>query len=64
MKYPKKIMSVTEMCSLGFSRYYLNCCTHSKYRDKFVTRTSHNRNGRQMIDTDEFEKLRKKGVFG
>lgn len=54
MKYPKLIMSITELTELGFSRDYLKRCTHIKGFPG--TRTS--KKGKWMIDTEEFEKWR------
>lgn len=39
MKYPKPMMSITELTALGFSRDYLQKAVHCKHADEFVYRT-------------------------
>lgn len=62
MEYPKPLMSLSEMQVLGFSKNYLYQVLHSKYSAKFSMRAG-TRNSKFMIDTAEFEKLRKRGII-
>lgn len=61
MEYPKPIMTIPELYKMGFPRDYLERAAHCKHADKFASRTS--RRGKWLFDTQEFEKLRKKGCF-
>ncbi|SHI44578.1 hypothetical protein [Parasporobacterium paucivorans] len=61
MNYPKPLMSISELTELGFSRDYLKRIVHHKQAVKFANRTS--RGGKFIIDTEEFEKLRKRGIL-
>lgn len=54
MKFPKAIMSITELTELGFSRDYLGKAVHSKHAGEFAHRTS--RKGKFLIDTEKFAK--------
>lgn len=54
MKYPKPLMSITELMKCGYSRDYLDRAVHSQYAHLFARRTS--KRGKFMIDTEEFEK--------
>lgn len=63
MEYPKPVMKLMDMVrELGLPEDYLRRIVHSKYAEKFAFRTS--KNGAWMIITAEYEKLRKRGVFG
>jgi len=57
MIYPKPLMSITELCELGFSRDELNRDVHAKGQ-RFATKTPGG--GKWRIDTEEYEKFRKK----
>lgn len=63
MNYPKPVMGITELQQMGFSAWYLRKVVHHRYAHKCVTKTGTARNSKVMIDTEEFEKLRQKGVF-
>lgn len=64
MQYPKPIMSITEMVNqMHFSRDYMYRMLHHKYADKYVQRTGKGKNSKALIDTEEFEKLRKRGIL-
>lgn len=65
MKYPKPIMSKTEMHKvMGYSMDYLNRIVHHKYAEKFCWKKNEKAgNSKYFFDTEEFEKLRKKGVL-
>lgn len=64
MEYPNPIMSITEMVNImHFSRDYMRRMVHHKYADKYVQKTGKAKNSKILIDTAEFEKLRKKGVL-
>lgn len=54
MNFPKKIMTITEISQLGFSRRYLQDCAHIQ-GNKFALRRG--TRGKFMIDTDEFNKF-------
>ena len=61
MKYPKPMMSITELTALGFSRDYLQKAVHCKHSDEFAYRTG--RGGKFMVDTEKFDKaIRKKWI--
>lgn len=61
MEYPKQVMSISEMHKIGHPVDFLRRAVHSRYGKQFAWQTS--RGGKWMIDTQEFEKLKKKGVF-
>lgn len=61
MEYPKQIMSISEMKKMGHSVDFLRRAVHSRHAGQFAFQTS--RRGKWLIDTQEFEKLRKKGAF-
>lgn len=54
MNFPKKIMTITEIAQLGFSRRYLQDCVHIQGNTFALRRGS---KGKFMIDTDEFNKF-------
>lgn len=59
MQYPKKIMSISELIEMGFSRYDLYAYYHR--RGQSYARKSPG-NGKIMFDTEKFEKFRMKMV--
>lgn len=61
MQYPKPLMSISEMVELGYSKDYLKRIVHHRLAYRFADRTS--ARGKFRIDTEEFEKLRKKGAL-
>lgn len=63
MEYPKPLMSIKELTAMGLPKEYLKRAVHCQYAHKFIDRTGSAANSKFLIDTVEFEKLRKKGVF-
>lgn len=63
MEYPKPMMSLKELKDMGLPREYLLRAVHCQYAHKFIDRSGSAANSKFLIDTAEFEKLRKKGVF-
>lgn len=62
MKYPKPLMSITELeKEMGFSRDYLERIVHHPLAKMFAQKMNDAKNSKYKIDTEEFEKLRKKG---
>ncbi len=59
MKYPKPIMSLSELEKLGFRRDYLYQMAHRR-NQKYATRTSDKKRAKIMFDTDRFERERMK----
>lgn len=56
MKYPKPVMSLTEMAKLGFSRTQLNQAAHHPLADKYMMTTANG--GKFLFDTEKFERYR------
>lgn len=56
MKYPKKLMSITELCKLGFSKNDLYAAAHHKHADQYIMWTKGG--GKILFDTEAFEKYR------
>ena len=64
MKYPFPLMSVTELVNqMHFSTDYIRRMTHHKYAYKYLQRTGTGKNSKYVFDTEEFEKLRKRGIL-
>lgn len=59
MKYPKPVMSLSELESMGFKREYLYQMAHRRGQN-YCTRTSNKRKAKIMFDTEIFEKERLK----
>lgn len=59
MQYPKPIMSITELTTLGFSRETLKQYT----RIKGFPGTKTPGGGKWIVDTEEFEKWRKQRMI-
>lgn len=57
MKYPKALMSITELVELGYSRTDLIRAAHHKLRDKYIIPTAGG--GKFRFDTEAWEKYRK-----
>ena len=57
MKYPKALMSVTELVKLGFSRADLNQAAHHRLSYKYIQVTQGG--GKFLFDTAEWEKCRR-----
>lgn len=53
MKYPKPIMSITELTQLGYSRSMLNQWVHIKGFPAF--KTSKKKKAKWLIDTDKLD---------
>lgn len=62
MEYPKKLMSVSEMTKLGFSRAMLYELAHHQLAYRYIVSTRGG--GKFLFDTDEFEKLRGRVCIG
>lgn len=56
MRYPKPIMSISEMAEMGFSRTALYEFAHHQLAERYVIKTP--KGGKIFFDTAEFEKLR------
>lgn len=56
MKYPKPIMSISEMAEMGFSKTALYEYAHHQLADRFIITTP--KGGKIFFDTAEFERLR------
>lgn len=64
MNYPAPVMSITELeKQMHFSREYLKRMTHHRLADRFCQKIGKGRNSKFLFDTEEFEKLRKKGLL-
>lgn len=65
MKYPKAVMSKTELNKeMGFSMDYLNRIVHHKYASKFCWKQKSGvKNSKYFFDTEKFESLRAKGAL-
>lgn len=62
MNYPRPIMSIPELNKeVGLPLKYLRNAVHSRWADKFATHGKNN--SKWQIDTEEFEKLRKRGIL-
>lgn len=57
MKYPKAIMSITELTKLGYSRTELLRAAHHHLAPRYIMTTS--KKGKFLFDTAEWEKVRK-----
>lgn len=63
MQYPKPIMSITELNKeMGFSKDFLYRAVHHRLAHKFAVKNGKN-NSKYQIDTEEFEKIRKRGLL-
>lgn len=63
MQYPAAIMSSKDMVALGFPSDYIRRMTHHKYAYKYIQRTGTGKNSKYLFDTEEFEKLRRRGIL-
>lgn len=61
MTYPKKLMTITELVKLGYSRSYLDRIAHHEQSHKYIRRTSTAKNSTIRFDTEVLEKLIKSG---
>ena len=62
--YSKPILSRAEFIrESGYNRNLIDRALHSKYAEQFVIRTSNAKNAKFLIDTKEFEYLRRQGCF-
>ena len=61
MKYPKPMMSITELKKMGYPEDYLRRVVHGKYGSRVAVQNK--KNGKYLIKTDEFEKLQNRGCF-
>ena len=59
MNYPKPIMSISELATLGFSARELNEYAHIANQN-FTMRNNAGKKGKILFDTEEFEKWRLK----
>lgn len=57
MKYPKPLMSISELVELGFSRTDLKQAAHHHLSYKYIQVTKGN--GKFLFDTEQWEKYRK-----
>lgn len=64
MKYPKPVMSKKELHMMGFSEDYLERIVHHPLAHRFCWKKNKNaKNSKFFFDTEQFEKLREKGVI-
>lgn len=62
MEYPKKIMRVSELMEMGFSKKYLNSAYRSR-GNNFATKLNPAKSNSPIIfDTEGFENWRKKQI--
>lgn len=54
MKYPKQIMTITELVNMGFSRTWLYQMARAEGSERYIIRTP----GKIFFDTERFEKYR------
>ena len=54
MKYPKKVMTITELADMGFPKRLLTNYTHIANQG-FAFKTAEN--GKWLFDTEEFDKF-------
>lgn len=57
MKYPKAVMSITELAEMGFSRKELTKAAHHHLSSKYIVKTIGG--GKYFFKTEEFEKYMK-----
>lgn len=63
-KYSKPCLSRKEFIKeSGYPAVYVDMALHSSLRDRFTIRTSEAPNSKFFIITEEFEKLRREGMF-
>lgn len=62
--YSKPILSRAELIrESGYGATVIDRALHSQYADQFSFRTSEAKNAKTLIDTKEFEYLRRQGCF-
>ena len=56
MKYPKQIMSISELVQLGFSRELLYKAAHARGNERYTLRTPGR--GKILFDTERFDRVK------
>ena len=62
MTFAKPLMTIKELKAMGFTPSFLDRAVHSEFRDDFVITNGKSRS-KQIIDTEAFDRLLKKGAF-
>lgn len=63
LKYPKKLMTKSELMEIGIPEAVIERAIHHKYRNEYAQKTGKGRTCKWIFDTGEFEEYRKQGAF-
>ena len=63
VKYPKKIMTKSELIKFGIPEAVVERALHSKYQPEFATKSGRGRTSKWLFNTEEFEYYRSQGAF-
>lgn len=63
LKYPKKLMTRTELVKMGIPEVVIDRALRSKYQPEFASKTGNGRTCKWVINTDEFDFYFQEGVF-